>query len=300
MATKQGCRNREALPHALAEVIQRLVFSRTQANKGEEALDFRLGCSPHFAQLAQGFVHRGSALPTNLFWHVADPLAKVVHRLPALAVKSAFYAPFLDGQNPGHHSQQRCFSRSIRSNESQDRPFVEVKGQADDAGTCSLAQGLNSLGAGWRVGAGPTGRKAPAPPWPNPRETLASTLARGEPLWQACFDSSPVLTMWQGVLQSLAPLAGGGLALYLYHRRTNESEQDHWTGAIGANGVRMALAFAVLIWIVPAGALLALPALLLLSVISPAGRQEWSEQRTPRLMALSVAVRWNCKAGKCG
>ena len=29
--------------------------------------------------------------------HVADPLAKVVHRLPALAVKSAFYAPFLDG-----------------------------------------------------------------------------------------------------------------------------------------------------------------------------------------------------------
>ena len=96
--------------------------------------------------------------------------------------------------------------------------------------------------------------------------------------------------MWQGVLQSLAPLAGGGLALYLYHRRTNESEQDHWTGAIGSNGVRMAFVFAALIWIVPAGALLALPALLLLSLLSPAGRQEWSEQRTPRLVALSVAV----------
>ena len=96
--------------------------------------------------------------------------------------------------------------------------------------------------------------------------------------------------MWQGVLQSLAPLAGGGLALYLHHRRTNHAEEHNWTGAIGANGVRMALAFAVLIWIVPAGALLALPAMLLISVISPAGRQEWSEQRTPRLMALSVAV----------
>ena len=78
--------------------------------------------------------------------------------------------------------------------------------------------------------------------------------------------------------------------MYLHHRRTKDSEEHHWTGAIGANGVRMALAFAVLIWIVPAGALLALPVLLLLSVLSPAGRQEWSEQRTPRLMALSVAV----------
>lgn len=96
--------------------------------------------------------------------------------------------------------------------------------------------------------------------------------------------------MWQGVLQSLAPLAGGGLALYLYHRRNNESEEGHWTDSIGPNGVRMAFLFAVLIWIVPAGALLALPLLLLLSVLSPAGRQEWSEQRTPRLVALSVAV----------
>ena len=97
--------------------------------------------------------------------------------------------------------------------------------------------------------------------------------------------------MWQGVLQSLAPLAGGGLALYLYHRRTTvDEEEGHWTGAIGVGGVRMALAFAVLIWIVPAGALVALPLLLLLSILSPAGRQEWSVQRTPRLMALCVAV----------
>ena len=96
--------------------------------------------------------------------------------------------------------------------------------------------------------------------------------------------------MWQGVLQSFVPLMGGGLALYLYHRRTPEGEQHHWTWVIGSNGVRMAIAFAVLLWILPAGALLALPVLLLLSVLSPAARQEWSEHRTPRILALSVAV----------
>ena len=83
--------------------------------------------------------------------------------------------------------------------------------------------------------------------------------------------------MWQGLVQSLAPLAGGGLALYLYHRRTDDAEENHWTGAVGINGVRMAFAFAVLIWILPGGALLALPLLLSLSVLSPAGRQDWSE-----------------------
>ena len=96
--------------------------------------------------------------------------------------------------------------------------------------------------------------------------------------------------MWQGVIQSLAPLVGGGLALYLHHRRTNGDEEGHWADAIGVGGVRMALAFAVLIWLVPAGALLAVPLLLMLSLLSPAGRQEWSVQRTPRLLALCVAV----------
>ena len=37
----------------------------------------------------------------------------------------------------------------------------------------------------------------------------------------------------------------------------------------------MAAAFAVMIWIVPAGALLVLPIMLLLSVLSPAAREEW-------------------------
>ena len=45
--------------------------------------------------------------------------------------------------------------------------------------------------------------------------------------------------MWQGVLQSLAPLVGGGLALFLYHRRTAEVEEGHhWTGAIGVGNER--------------------------------------------------------------
>ena len=77
---KQGSRNGQALAHALAEVIQRLVFSAAQSNKGEQAFDGLRRRSPHVAELCQGVNDRGTPLPTNLFWHVAHPLAKVVHR----------------------------------------------------------------------------------------------------------------------------------------------------------------------------------------------------------------------------
>ena len=97
--------------------------------------------------------------------------------------------------------------------------------------------------------------------------------------------------MWPGLVQTLAPLVGGGLVLNLHHRRRIETDSDmHWTHTIGRNGVVMAAAFAVMIWLVPAGALLVLPIMLLLSVLSPAAREEWRVHAPPRLLALSVAV----------
>ena len=97
--------------------------------------------------------------------------------------------------------------------------------------------------------------------------------------------------MWQGILQTLAPVAGGALALYVHHaRRTDISEDVPWTHTLGRNGVIVVGAFALMMWSVPGGALLALPVLLLLSVLSPAAREEWGEHGTPRLLAVGVAV----------
>jgi len=97
--------------------------------------------------------------------------------------------------------------------------------------------------------------------------------------------------MWQGMLSTLAPIASGALALYLHHgRQTDRSDAQHWTHAVGRNGIVVVGVFAVMMWLVPAGALLALPLMLALSVLSPAAREEWMEHRTPRLLALGVAV----------
>lgn len=112
---------------------------------------------------------------------------------------------------------------------------------------------------------------------------------RGEPLWLSVGELEVLFMVWQGLLQSFAPLAGGALALHFYHRRQSE-EVQHWLRPIGRDGVRMALAFAALIWVLPGGTFLVLPLLLLLSVASPAARMEWGRHRTPRLMAVGVAL----------
>lgn len=97
--------------------------------------------------------------------------------------------------------------------------------------------------------------------------------------------------MWQGTLSTLVPIAGGALALYLHHsRQTDGSDALHWTHAVGRNGIAMVGVFALMMWIVPAGALFALPLMLILSVLSPAAREEWMDHRAPRLLALGVAV----------
>ena len=58
--------------------------------------------------------------------------------------------------------------------------------------------------------------------------------------------------MWQGMLQTLAPVAGGALALYVHHaRRTDLSEDVPWTHTLGRNGVMVVGAIAVMMWSVP-------------------------------------------------
>ncbi len=96
--------------------------------------------------------------------------------------------------------------------------------------------------------------------------------------------------MWQGALQSLAPLLGAGGALWFLHRRRSNDEQKTWMEPVGLDGVRLLVAVSVSMWLLPGGALLAIPLALGLSVASPAGRADWNEHRTPRFLVVGVAV----------
>ena len=96
--------------------------------------------------------------------------------------------------------------------------------------------------------------------------------------------------VWQGLLQSLLPLVGGALTLVFIHRRKQALEDETWHTPIGPQGIQMALAFVIFLWILPAGALLSLPLLVVVSLLSPAAREDWKTHRTPRLLALSVAM----------
>lgn len=96
--------------------------------------------------------------------------------------------------------------------------------------------------------------------------------------------------VWQGIVHSLLPLAAGALTLYLMNKRTPQEPPVHWSEPIGRNGCIMAVVFAVLLWFVPYGILLLLPIMLVLSAVSPAGREEWKLHRNPRIVALLLSV----------
>lgn len=94
----------------------------------------------------------------------------------------------------------------------------------------------------------------------------------------------------QGLLQSLAPLLGGAITLRWLHQRKATEEEEDWLKPVGKDGIRLTLLAVVLLWVVPGGALLVVPLALGLSLLSPAAREEWSTHRTPRLVAVGVAL----------
>ena len=109
---------------------------------------------------------------------------------------------------------------------------------------------------------------------------------------QRCFQT---VIVWQGVVQSLLPLAGCVAALWGWHRRTGD--EGGLLSPLGLPGLISFGAFSLLIWVVPTGALLVFPALLGLSMVSPASRISWNEERVPRLLAIGVALVCFCAGG---
>tara|TARA_B100000767_G_C19687181_1_gene502313 strand:+ start:308 stop:1195 length:888 start_codon:yes stop_codon:yes gene_type:complete len=71
--------------------------------------------------------------------------------------------------------------------------------------------------------------------------------------------------------------------LVFERRKLEEDEDFDWRSGFGPMGFEALIVTMILLWILPGGILLVGPVMLILSVISPAGRLAWKEYRSPRI-----------------
>ena len=74
---------------------------------------------------------------------------------------------------------------------------------------------------------------------------------------------------------------------------------------LGPLGIHSVVAGVLLLWLIPWGILLVLPVLLLLSVLSPAGREDWREHKKNQVGSLHIPCahgvpRWVCTGPTAG
>ena len=65
--------------------------------------------------------------------------------------------------------------------------------------------------------------------------------------------------------------------VYLKHRVSKDNSELDYRNAYGQYGLEFLIGCVIFLWIVPYGILIILPAVLVLSAISPAGRASWKE-----------------------
>ena len=68
------------------------------------------------------------------------------------------------------------------------------------------------------------------------------------------------------------------------HRKLEEEEEFDWRSGFGPLGFEALILTIVLLWFLPGGILLIGPVMLILSVLSPAGRLAWKDYRRPRVL----------------
>ena len=84
--------------------------------------------------------------------------------------------------------------------------------------------------------------------------------------------------MLAGVITSLAMLVTIGLWVYSSKKKAvSQGEDFHYSQIIGQYGIESSVIGIILLWLVPWGIIIILPVLILLSVLSPAGRETWKE-----------------------
>ena len=89
--------------------------------------------------------------------------------------------------------------------------------------------------------------------------------------------------LWNFVPTMLA-LCGVFIALWWLRRSLEVDDPNHSSRVIfGPLGLETALIGLVLLWLVPWGLLLLLPLIFVLSVLSPAGRQDWRDHKKARI-----------------
>ncbi|RJU80147.1 MAG: hypothetical protein DWC09_07815 [Candidatus Poseidoniales archaeon] len=72
--------------------------------------------------------------------------------------------------------------------------------------------------------------------------------------------------------------------VFAVHRKSSDEAGFEWKDMYGPHGFQALISFIVLLWILPGGFLLVGPVILLLSILSPAGRIAWESYRKPRIV----------------
>ena len=89
--------------------------------------------------------------------------------------------------------------------------------------------------------------------------------------------------LWN-IVPTMLALCGVFIALWWLRRSLEADDPNHSPRIIfGPLGLETALLGLVLLWLVPWGLLLLLPLILVLSVLSPAGRQDWRDHKKARI-----------------
>lgn len=85
-------------------------------------------------------------------------------------------------------------------------------------------------------------------------------------------------------IPSIFLIAFVAVHVYAVHRKSSEDVEFEWKDMYGPYGIHALISFIVLLWILPGGFLIAGPVMLLLSILSPAGRLAWETYRKPRVV----------------
>ena len=88
--------------------------------------------------------------------------------------------------------------------------------------------------------------------------------------------------MIEDFVSSLFLVAFVGVFVYVMNGRDSDETHENWKEIFGPMGFQALILTLLLMWISPGGILLVGPLMLVLSILSPAGRIAWKEYRRPR------------------
>tara|TARA_B100001564_G_C20563660_1_gene634952 strand:- start:124 stop:1020 length:897 start_codon:yes stop_codon:yes gene_type:complete len=82
------------------------------------------------------------------------------------------------------------------------------------------------------------------------------------------------------------------IVLVLYHKKNHQFDgvDFHRNQVLGENGIEFLIACVFLLWLIPWGVIIIIPVALLISIISPAGRESWKQFAKIRAYLISAII----------